>query len=344
MYGNQYAYQGQGQNQFQSQAYGQQGPPIINMGFASQGQVNVDPQFNMNQQQQSQMSQQSGFGSMIQAPHQMSNMGVGVRGQGFNSNFSGLRQQPGYGPRAGGLNTVKGSIAAVVGLGGSADLRRSVSATPMNATTNRANVKLDFISPPDLESFEATFLSIAGGSSEITAMIARNVFVQSGLPDDVLARIWDIASVLKNPSLTFPEFALAMFLIKHRLSTGTDIPSVLPPVVRAAVIAATSRQSASTTIPSPLSGGVVRSASGIGGALRPAPAVPSPLQNRNPAPFTPSSGSGFGSSRSSLAALNGENGMGGNTSATWAVTPSEKIQYDSVFKTWDPNNSGYISG
>jgi hypothetical protein len=28
----------------------------------------------------------------------------------------------------------------------------------------------------------------------------------------------------------------------------------------------------------------------------------------------------------------------------WAIDPAEKSKYDSIFKTWDPSNTGYIDG
>ncbi|KAI9346498.1 hypothetical protein BDR26DRAFT_109813 [Obelidium mucronatum] len=217
-------------------------------------------------------------------------------------------------------------------------------------------------------------------------MTARNVFIQSKLPDDVLARVWlvslcmrtdevltlwyrDVSSVLKNPSLTFPEFALAMFLIKHKITTGSDIPLDLPPAVRAAVLAATSP---SNSLTAPMSG-ISRSSSGIalsssvgtmssfsgGGSMsgypnRPPAQLP---QQRGPAPPIPPQQSGllpssynttnFGGagSRGSLTGLNQVDISGsGNTATTWAVTPQEKAGYDATFKTWDPNGSGYISG
>ncbi|KAJ3029914.1 UNVERIFIED_CONTAM: hypothetical protein HDU68_010697 [Siphonaria sp. JEL0065] len=236
------------------------------------------------------------------------------------------------------------------------DLRRSSSAVGPGV---RTNVKLDFIAPADLESFESTFRTASGGQSQISAMAARNVFIQSKLPDDVLARVWDVSSVLKNASLTFPEFALAMFLIKHKITTGSDIPVDLPPAVRASVLAATGPSSGGMSVPS---AGVSRSSSAIGLSVggtgggfsnRPSPQIP---PQRAPAPPIPSQQPGLaasaygsnsyggGASRGSLTGLNVDSGKTGNTSATWAVTPQEKAQYDNVFKTWDPNGSGYISG
>lgn len=34
----------------------------------------------------------------------------------------------------------------------------------------------------------------------------------------------------------------------------------------------------------------------------------------------------------------------GRRTSGWAIEPAEKSKYDSIFKTWDPTNTGYIDG
>ncbi|KAJ3121059.1 actin organization and endocytosis protein, partial [Physocladia obscura] len=252
---------------------------------------------------------------------------------------------------------------------GGNDLRRSVSAVGAGSGgVSRTPVKLEFIDDADLRRYESLFLSNSGGQPQISAirstnsyrkqiaMAARNIFVQSGLPDDILARVWDVSSVLKNPTLTFPEFALAMFLITKRTTAGTDIPTELPPNVRAAVLASTGPSVAGslTLTQQPQQ----QFSNSIG--LNNFPAVPAkpssfqtPLQQRGPAPPIPSqnygggitsfnsSGTAGGSGRSSMNDL-GPPSRGSGTGVPWAISPQEKAQYDAVFKTWD-NGSGYIS-
>ncbi|KAH8102886.1 hypothetical protein BXZ70DRAFT_926963 [Cristinia sonorae] len=51
--------------------------------------------------------------------------------------------------------------------------------------------------------------------------------VQSKLPDDVLAQVWDLSDINKDGFLTKDGFAIAMHLIQGKLA-GKDIPSSLP--------------------------------------------------------------------------------------------------------------------
>ncbi|KAJ3408742.1 hypothetical protein HDU80_004687 [Chytriomyces hyalinus] len=338
---NQYGYQQSSQG-FQSQGYPQQNQPPQQMGgFASQ-MAPMNMNMGANPQQQNMgfvpgapMNPRSGFAGANDGLGSQSGLALAQ----FQQQQQQQQQQSGYSVRSG-FSSVSGASVGMASTGGMGpmDLRRSVSAAPVAIGASLGNVKLDFIPRNELDSFEATFLSATGGAHQITAMAARNVFVQSGLSDEILARIWDLSSVLKNPTLTFPEFALAMFLIKHRLSNGGDIPAVLPPAVRAAVIAATNPQSMPSAMPLP-SNNMARSASGIGFENSAPSRAASTIQNRAPVSLMSAQQTSFESGRGFNSAVNS-----GNTSSTWAITQQEKAQHDTVFKTWDPSNSGYISG
>lgn len=51
--------------------------------------------------------------------------------------------------------------------------------------------------------------------------------MKSKLPNSVLRRIWNLSDIDEDGMLDRDEFAVAMFLIDHKLS-GNDIPDVLP--------------------------------------------------------------------------------------------------------------------
>ncbi len=57
--------------------------------------------------------------------------------------------------------------------------------------------------------------------------IARQEMMKSKLPNSVLRRIWALSDIDKDGQLDRDEFAVAMFLIDHKLS-GNDIPETLP--------------------------------------------------------------------------------------------------------------------
>src|SRR5271154_2365044 len=51
------------------------------------------------------------------------------------------------------------------------------------------------------------------------------IFRRSGLPDDVLSRIWDLADIENRGELSKDTFAVAMHLITLKLRTGKALPA-----------------------------------------------------------------------------------------------------------------------
>ena len=62
----------------------------------------------------------------------------------------------------------------------------------------------------------------------LTGVQARGIMVQSGLPQDVLAKIWNLCDATASGKLNSEEFVLAMHLI-DLVKAGDAVPSVLPP-------------------------------------------------------------------------------------------------------------------
>ena len=61
----------------------------------------------------------------------------------------------------------------------------------------------------------------------LTGGTAREEMMKSKLPNSVLRRIWALSDIDNDGHLDRDEFALAMFLLDHKLS-GNDLPDVLP--------------------------------------------------------------------------------------------------------------------
>ena len=57
--------------------------------------------------------------------------------------------------------------------------------------------------------------------------VAREEMTKSKLPNSVLRRIWALSDMDVDGMLDRDEFAVAMFLIDHKLS-GNDLPEQLP--------------------------------------------------------------------------------------------------------------------
>ncbi|KAI8642190.1 hypothetical protein BD408DRAFT_344765 [Parasitella parasitica] len=94
-------------------------------------------------------------------------------------------------------------------------------------------VRLSFLTQTDQSKFEQLFAQSAAshGGNKIPANAVSELLRRSNLDNDSLAKIWDLASIVNAPFLTFPEFAVAMFLTSKKL-TGQALPSSLPPNVR----------------------------------------------------------------------------------------------------------------
>ncbi|KAG2237652.1 hypothetical protein INT48_004555 [Thamnidium elegans] len=94
-------------------------------------------------------------------------------------------------------------------------------------------IRLSFLTPTDQLKFEQIFSQSAAafGGNKISANAVSELLRRSNLDNDSLVKIWDLASISSTPYLTFPEFAVAMFLTSKKL-TGQVLPASLPPNVR----------------------------------------------------------------------------------------------------------------
>ncbi|KAJ1973661.1 actin organization and endocytosis protein [Dimargaris verticillata] len=95
-----------------------------------------------------------------------------------------------------------------------------------------------FITAADMSRYEQIFRqTVPSLQQRIDGPTARKILMQSSLPNQQLATIWDLADVNKQGSLTFAEFALAMYLAQTSLS-GKPLPPTLPDSVRTEVLRA----------------------------------------------------------------------------------------------------------
>ncbi|KAK9659900.1 actin organization and endocytosis protein, partial [Basidiobolus ranarum] len=98
--------------------------------------------------------------------------------------------------------------------------------------------KLSFLNPSEQAKFEQLFQqNVSSPNQQLTGEAARDIFLRSKLDSEVLAQIWYLADVNASGSLTFPEFALAMYLINMKL-TGQIVPNQLPGNLRQEITSA----------------------------------------------------------------------------------------------------------
>ena len=84
------------------------------------------------------------------------------------------------------------------------------------------------ISPQEKASYDNLFKGVdTMGRGFITGEQAVRFFSDSGLPEDILAGIWDLADINSEGQLSRDEFAVAMYLIRQQRK-GDPLPQTLP--------------------------------------------------------------------------------------------------------------------
>jgi hypothetical protein len=100
------------------------------------------------------------------------------------------------------------------------------SSMPMHA--QQANVSWA-VTPEEKASHDQVFRAWdPQGTGFMSGDKAREIFRQSGLPQQALAQIWSLADIHNQGKLNSDEFAVAMHLI-HRTLAGQPIPTMLTP-------------------------------------------------------------------------------------------------------------------
>lgn len=99
---------------------------------------------------------------------------------------------------------------------------------PMAAQTTGSNW---LITPQEKVKYDQFFAGIdTAGAGYLDGEHAVKFFSDSGLPEDDLASIWDLADINSEGRLSRDEFAVAMYLIKQQRGrpSGSAIPAFLP--------------------------------------------------------------------------------------------------------------------
>uniref|UniRef100_A0A6I8REU2 Intersectin-1 n=1 Tax=Xenopus tropicalis TaxID=8364 RepID=A0A6I8REU2_XENTR len=203
----------------------------------------------------------------------------------------------------------------------------------------------------------------------ITGDQARNFFLQSGLPQPVLAQIWALADMNNDGRMDQLEFSIAMKLIKLKLQ-GYPLPSALPsnmlkqPVAMSAAAAAAAAAGGISGIP-PLAAvaPVPMPSIPVVGMSPPlvssVPTVP-PLANGAPAVIQPLPAFAHSATLPKSSSF-GRSGAGSqmNTKlqkaqsfdvptppplAEWAVPQSSRLKYRQLFNSHDKTMSGHLTG
>ncbi|XP_069058591.1 intersectin-1 isoform X3 [Pleurodeles waltl] len=226
------------------------------------------------------------------------------------------------------------------------------------------NVDIWTITVEERTKHDQQFHSLKPTAGFITGDQARNFFLQSGLPQPVLAQIWALADLNNDGRMDKLEFSIAMKLIKLKLQ-GYQLPSSLPHVMKQPSIAIpsgygiASMPPLATVAPVPMPPITVVGMSPPLVSSLPAAAVP-PLANGTPAviqplpafalPATLPKSSSFGRSGSGsqlnpkLQKAQSLDVASTPPLADWAVPQSSRLKYRQLFNSHDKTMSGHLTG
>ncbi|RKO89740.1 hypothetical protein BDK51DRAFT_36946, partial [Blyttiomyces helicus] len=204
----------------------------------------------------------------------------------------------------------------------------------------RSAANLPFIDQADLVSYETLFKQNGASGGQLSGRTLANDRPPYSPPP---RRSRVLSAISNGSSLSYPEFCLAMYLAKLARG-GTPIPAQLPDSVRAQVVQSNAALSAPTPAAASLAG---------------PPLVPISAGNRSLSSLSARPGGNISRSSSFQAVPAGVtvlDGFAGPLVAQapvqpaqrgdrkWAIEPTEKAQYDAIFKVWDPSSTGFISG
>ncbi|KAJ1990792.1 actin organization and endocytosis protein [Dimargaris cristalligena] len=211
----------------------------------------------------------------------------------------------------------------------------------MSAST----IQISFITPADLTRFEGIFKqNVSSLQDRISGAAVRNVLTQSGLPSSALADLWDLSDIDHQGTLSFPEFALAMFLTQTKLS-GKPMPTTLPDNVRSEIQAAnrTLQQMFTASHYNALVPAAPIAQAPQNGAMMPSYNV-APLSQYGPP--QPSYSTGLVPRGVPHTTTPGPAPAIGHDTANshWVITTAERQKYNQIFRQWDKDGTQFLSG
>ncbi|KAH6622668.1 hypothetical protein F5144DRAFT_336116 [Chaetomium tenue] len=190
------------------------------------------------------------------------------------------------------------------------------------ATGAPGPIRIPPLTPEKVTQYSGLFerQSLQNGSM-LPGEAAKQIFEKSGLPNDVLGRIWMLADTEQRGALVQTEFVIAMHLLTS-VKTGSlrGLPNILPAALYEAATrrgpagASIQRQQSPTTNAPPIS------------------AVPRQLTGQGPVPQM-RTGSPLG--RPPIVA---------QTTGEWLVTPADKTRFDQLYEELDKTKKGFITG
>ncbi|XP_065366917.1 epidermal growth factor receptor substrate 15-like 1 isoform X2 [Calliphora vicina] len=139
--------------------------------------------------------------------------------------------------------TVPPPMQRVPPVGGPATVAPLISTDPLIPIGAPPSVTANadwVVTPDDMKRFEVMFREADRDKDGlVSGLEVKNVFLQSGVPQKMLAHIWALCDTNQSGKLTLEQFALAMWMVERK-QKGIDPPQVLtanmvPPSMRGIV-------------------------------------------------------------------------------------------------------------
>ncbi|GKU11976.1 unnamed protein product [Fusarium langsethiae] len=183
----------------------------------------------------------------------------------------------------------------------------------LQAQSTGGPIRIPPLTPEKVTQYTGLFERQPLQNGQLPGDQARGIFEKSGLPNEALGRIWQLADTEQRGALVLTEFIIAMHLLTS-MKTGAlrSLPSVLPPGLY---------EAASRRGPVPR-----QSSTGVGISAIPRQlSGTAQVRTNSPLGRPPMSPQQSGAS-------------------DWAVTPADKARFDQIYADLDKGNKGYITG
>ncbi|KAJ1337932.1 epidermal growth factor receptor substrate 15 [Microdochium nivale] len=233
--------------------------------------------------------------------------------QGGREPTTELAFQPGQIPRFDGIN--------IGGIPPPPPPPPQAPAQPLQAQSTGGPVRIPSLTPEKVAQYAGLFerQPLQNGSI-LAGDQAKNIFEKSGLPNEALGRIWQLADTEQRGALVLTEFVIAMHLLTSMKSGALrNLPTLLP---AALYEAATRRPTAARQSPAP-TGTVSAIPRQLSGSAQ--------VRTNSPLGRPPMSPQGTGLTQQT-------------TGSDWLVTPVDKARFDQFYADLDKTNKGFITG
>ncbi|KAI9314147.1 hypothetical protein BX666DRAFT_505079 [Dichotomocladium elegans] len=191
---------------------------------------------------------------------------------------------------------------------------------------------LDTVSPSDREKYLNIFRAHQPVQGLLDGVKAREIFLKSKLPKDILEQIWNLANVRKSGNLNQTEFVIAMHYIARMMDhTLLALPSHLPASVYGSAAGSISSSPViRRTTMSPIS----RHTTGSSTISHMVP-LPPPSRVNKVNEIT---------GASPVATEAGVSVFGSNSVSNWYISKHQRQQFDAIFDRLDMHHTGLLPG